>query len=154
MVPRQRIADILTYNGPNHINDFWAPFLSVCHLTSKGRIICGCARDSTPKPKPAKAPTRTREPEIQQKSPAPPPIKRQHTSPWTPSTLKFPINYSRFRCGKSYATNFSATVMHSVKPLFVSESLLAISFLNIKIDVNFKNLFGVNFSSNFHMLDK
>ena len=46
------------------------------------------------------------------------------------------------------------TIMYSAKPLFVSASLLAIRFLNIKIDVNFKNLFGINFFSNFYMLDK
>ena len=38
-----------------------------------------------------------------------------------------------------------ATFMYSAKPLFVSRSLLAISFLKIKIDLNFKNLFSMNF---------
>ena len=35
--------------------------------------------------------------------------------------------------------------MYSAKPLFVPGSRLAISFVKIKIDVNFKNLFGINF---------
>ena len=95
----------------------------------------------TKKPKPAKATARTREPEIQQKSPAPPPIKRQQTSPSTPSILTFPINYSTFKCGKSCATSW--LVLCIVPNLYLS--LLAISFLNIKIGVNFKNLFGINF---------
>ena len=47
-----------------------------------------------------------------------------------------------------------ATFMYSAKPLFVSGSLLAIRFLNIKFDVNSKNLFGINsFPKNFHIYE-
>ena len=90
---------------------------------------------SLPKPRPGQG-----NPEIQQKSPAPPPIKRHQTSPRTPGTAKFPINYSTFKCGKSCATSWLLLCM--VPNLYlISGSLLAISFLKIKIAVNFKNLF-------------
>ena len=82
-------------------------------------------------------------PEIQPKIPTPLPIKHQHPST-APGISKLPADYSTFKCGKSCKLHGYRYVKCQT---FICVQIFAlyISFLKIYIDVNFKNLFGMNF---------
>ena len=95
----------------------------------------------TPQPKPAKAPSRKGVPRSNSATDPTPAYPSRDTRHIRVPHNSFIIARSNV---ESLAQLHGYFYVYCAKPLFVSGSLLAIRFLNIKIDVNLKNLFGIN----------